>query len=401
MPIAGIIAEYDPLHEGHLYQISHVRKRMGADTPVVCAMSGNFVQRGDFAIVRKHIRAEAAVRSGADLVLELPLPWAVSSAERFGDGGVEVLARTGLVTHLSFGSECGDTQALMRAAKALNAPEFSALLREELTAGISFAAARERAVEKLAGTETARLLKEPNNILSVEYCKALLCRNSGIAPLAILRKGPAHNGGADKGLASASAIRGLLAERKREEALTLMAPAMRECYLGEETAGRAPILAKTCERAILAKMRTMTAEEFQALDSGNEGLGNRFYAAVRETATLTELLDSVKTKRYAYSRVRRMALWAYLGLPPEKIPAEIPYLRVLAANETGRELLGRMRKCASAPVLVKPADVRKLNANARKLFELEVRATDLYMLAYPDLTAAKGGEEWRIGPVMV
>lgn len=401
MPIAGIIAEYDPLHAGHLYQISRVRDLLGADTPIVCAMSGNFVQRGGFAIVRKHVRAEAAVRSGADLVLELPLPWAISSAEGFGLGGAEVLARTGIVTHLAFGSECADAERLKRAAQALGAPEFPDLLRKELAAGDSFAAARQRAVEKIADTGTAGVLGSPNNILGVEYCKALTRLGSEIAPLAILRKGPAHNGGAEGMLASASAIRELLAQGAREDALARMVPAMREGYLREETAGRAPVRLETCERAILARLRSMTAVEFQALDSGNEGLGNRFYAAVRESTGLTELLDVVKTKRYAYSRVRRMALWAYLGLSPAEIPGEIPYLRVLAANETGRALLGKMRKCASTPVLTKPADVRKLDPAAQNLFAWEARATDLYTLGYPDLSAAGGGAEWRINPVMI
>lgn len=401
MPIAGIIAEYDPLHAGHLYQISRVRDLLGADTPVVCAMSGNFVQRGGFAIVRKHVRAEAAVRSGADLVLELPLMWAISSAEGFGLGGAEVLARTGIVTHLAFGSECADAERLKRAAQALGAPEFPDLLRKELAAGDSFAAARQRAVEKIADTGMAGVLGSPNNILGVEYCKALARLGSGIAPLAILRKGPAHNGGTEGMLASASAIRELLARGSREDALARMAPAMREGYLREEAAGRAPVRLETCERAILARLRSMTATEFQALDSGNEGLGNRFYAAVRESTGLTELLDAVKTKRYAYSRVRRMALWAYLRLSPAEIPGEIPYLRVLAANETGRALLGKMRKCASAPVLTKPADVRKLGPAAQDLFAREARATDLYTLAYPNLSAAGGGAEWRINPIMV
>lgn len=401
MPTAGIITEYDPLHAGHLYQISRVRELLGADTAVVCAMSGNFVQRGEFAVVRKHVRAEAAVRSGADLVLELPLPWAVSSAEGFGLGGVETLTRTGVVTHLAFGSECGDAAALMRAAQALDDPAFPGLLREELTAGDSFAAARQRAVERTAGAETAELLASPNNILGVEYCKALARLHAGITPLAILRKGPAHNGGTEGDLASASAIRALLAQGDRDSALALMAPAMRTGYLAEEAAGRAPVRMETCQRAVLAKLRSMDTPAFQALDGGNEGLGNRFSAAVREAATLPELLDAVKTRRYAYARVRRMALWAYLGLSPEAVPREVPYLRVLAANETGRALLGKMRKCASAPVLTKPADVRRLSREAQALFALEARATDLYTLAYPNLSAARGGAEWRGNPVMV
>ena len=146
MKTAGIITEYNPLHYGHLALIQAVRQQFGEDTAVICAMSGDFVQRGDFALVRRHARAEAAVRSGADLVLELPLPWAVSSAEGFAQGGVEVLTATGLLDVLAFGSECGDSAALLRTARALEGNAFQSALQAELTKGDSFAAARQRAV---------------------------------------------------------------------------------------------------------------------------------------------------------------------------------------------------------------------------------------------------------------
>lgn len=401
MPVAGIIAEYDPLHAGHLYQISRVRELLGEDTAVICAMSGNFVQRGEFAVVRKHTRAEAAVRSGADLVLELPLMWAVSSAERFADGGVEVLEKTGLVTHLVFGSECGEMAPLWRISAALCSADFSPLLQAEIAKGISFAAARQKAVEKLLGEKNARLLETPNNILGIEYCKSLLRRHSNLVPLTVRRKGPGHDGGTEGGLSSASAIRDLLADGKREAALTLMVPAMRELFIQEEQAGRAPVSALNCQRAVLAKLRTMTAEDFLNLDSGNEGLGNRFYTASRNASTLRGFFDEVKTKRYASSRVRRMTLWAYLGIMPEDFPRKIPYLRVLAANATGRSLLARMQKCAAVPILTKPADVRILNDEARRTFALEARSTDLYTLAYPNLDAARGSAEWRISPAIL
>ena len=145
----------------------------------------------------------------------------------------------------------------------------------------------------------------------------------------------------------------------------------------------------------------MTAEEFAALDSGREGLGNRLFRATRTAPTLERVLAAAKTKRYAHARLRRMILWAYLGLTPEQVPAEMPYLRVLAANETGRALLGRMRKSADRPVLTKPADVRRLSPGAQALFALEARAADLYALAYPDLAAAAGGGAWREGPVIL
>lgn len=401
MAVAGIITEYNPLHCGHLLQMERTRALLGEETAIVCAMSGSFVQRGDFALARKHARAEAAVRSGADLVLELPLPWAVSSAEGFARGGVQVLAATGLVTHLSFGSECGDAALLRETAAVLDSPEYREGLRRRLDAGMSYAACRQAAAEELLGTEKAALLASPNNNLGVEYCRALSRLGGDIKPVTVLRQGAAHDGGVVDGIASASAVRALVRQGRREQALALMAPAMAEVYCREEAAGRAPALAETCERAVLARLRSMTEAEYAALDEGGEGLANRFRAAAQSAATLAELLDAVKTKRYAYARLRRMALWAYLGITPGQRPETVPYLRVLAANERGRALLGQMRKTAALPVITKPAQARQLPEEGRRLFELEARATDLYTLAYPKLEAAAAGSEWMESPVIL
>ncbi|MDY3281570.1 tRNA(Met) cytidine acetate ligase [Dysosmobacter sp.] len=402
MQIAGIITEYNPLHAGHLYQIARTRQLLGEDAAVICVMSGSFVQRGDFALVRKHARAEAAVRSGADLVLELPLPWAVSSAEGFAHGGVRTLLATGLVTHLSFGSECGDASVLRETAAALLSPEYQAGLQRLLGEGKSYAACRQAVTEALIGPEKAACLARPNDNLGVEYCKALLRCDSPVQPIAVRREGAGHDSQDLTGTtASAGAIRRLLREGRREEALACMAPAMRQAYWTEEAAGRAPVRSEACERAILARLRSMTRAEFQALDTGKEGLGNRLFDAARQAASLEDLLAAAKTKRYAHARLRRMVLWAFLGLTPADVPDTPPYVRVLAANDTGRELLARMRRCAAVPVLTRPADARTLSPEARRLFDLEVRATDLYTLAYPDLSAALPGAEWREGPVIL
>ena len=401
MQAAGTIIEYNPLHYGHLWLLEETRRLLGPDTAVIGVMSGDFVQRGDFAIVRRQARAKAAVESGVDLVLELPLPWAAASAERFADGGVQVLLGTGLVSHIAFGSECGDADALGRTAKALLSPELDQLVRRELMKGDSYAAARQRALTALLPPESAALLESPNNILGVEYCKALLRRDSAIRPLTVRRRGTSYHGTElEGGLASATLLRSLLRDGGREQALDLMTPAMKAAYLEEETAGRAPVLRETCERAILARLRSMSESDFAALDEGGEGLGNRLYAASREAVSVKGVLETAKTKRYAYTRLQRMVLWAYLGLTPADFPETVPYLRMLACNETGRALLARMRETASVPVLTKPADVRRLGPEARKLFEMEARAADLYALAYPDLTAAVGGSLWREGPVI-
>ena len=396
MAAAGIIAEYNPLHLGHCCQLRRLRALLGEETPVICAMSGNFVQRGDFALLGKHARAEAAVRSGADLVLEIPLSWACAPAERFAQGGVEVLLGTGLVTDLVFGSESADAGAIRSATEALLGPDFPEALRRELAGPHSFAAARQRALAGLIGEEGAEVLSRPNDILAVEYAKALSREGSEVHLVPILRQGAGHDQDGGE-YPSAGSIRRMIQEGRRAEALAAMAPAMRELYEAEEARGRAPVFAAGAERAILAQLRRMGEADFLALDAGGEGLGNRLAAAAREAASLEEVLDRAKTKRYAYSRLRRLALWAYLGLRPETLPARVPYLRPLAMNQRGRALLAEARRRGALPILTKPADVRRLTPEAQAVFRQEVLATDLYTLAFPG-EPAPGGAEWREGP---
>ena len=398
MRTAGIISEYNPFHRGHAWQIGELRRRLGAETAVVCAMSGSFVQRGGFAIERSHARAEAAVRGGADLVLELPLPWAVSSAEGFAAGGVGVLAATGAVDTLVFGSECGDTETLKAVAAALASEPFAACLRQSLQEGVSFAAARERAARALLG-DRASVLAQPNDILGVEYCKAIARQGAALEPLAIARKGVGHDGGAAEGFASASHIRELLLSGAcADEFLT---PESAEIYTRECAAGRAPVTMANAERAVLARLRAMREEDFALYDGGGEGLYHRFYDAVQRETTIDGILAAAKSKRYAHARLRRLLLAAYLGVTPSDMPARIPYLRVLACNARGREVLRRMKTTAAAPVLTKSADVRRLDAAAQRLFALTARAEEQYVLAYPDLAAARPGSAWTTDPVIL
>lgn len=390
----GIICEYNPFHTGHRWQIAELRRRFGEDCAVVCAMSGNFVQRGDFAIIRKHVRAEAAVRGGADLVLELPVPWATASAEGFARGGAAVLAGTGVVDTLAFGSECADIGKLKRVAVCLTGEEFSNTLHAELDKGNSFAAARERAAEKLCGADAA-VLRDANDILGVEYCKVL--SGTAITPLALPRRGIDHDSGAGDGFASASYLRErLLAGEACGEYLTAD---MARLYEAECKAGRAPVSMANAERAMLARLRTMTEDDFARYDEGNEGLYHRLYDARCTATSIEELLTAAKTKRYAYARLRRTVLRMYLGI--ETVPETVPYLRVLACNERGRALLKQMKTTASVPILTKSADVRELSADAQRLFAIEARATDLYTLAYPELSQAVGGSEWTTNPVIL
>lgn len=392
MSVAGIICEFNPFHRGHAYLLEQVR-RQGASA-IVCAMSGNFVQRGEGALVNKLARAEMAVRCGADLVLELPTPWAMATAETFASGGVALLHRAGC-QRIAFGSECGDAAALQRAADTLLLPELQEDIRAALASGITYAAARQQAVQTRLGSG-AEVLRQPNDTLAVEYLKA--CRRQGvdITPLVIPRVGAGHHESAAEGIASASHIRALLRQGETETALAFMPPEAAEILRRELAAGRVADMSRV-ERAVLARLRQLDEAALAACDGGGEGLYHRVYDAVRRCTTLESLLAEAKTKRYTAARIRRMVLAAWLGLEPP--PETVPYLRVLAANGTGRALLRQLRD-GGAPVLTKAADVASLGSEAEALFRAEAGYTDLYTLAYASLEQSTPGSDWRITPTI-
>lgn len=391
MTVAGIICEFNPLHSGHAYLMAQLRQH-GADA-VVCAMSGNFVQRGEPALVNKLSRGEMAVDCGADLVLELPTPWAMATAETFAKGGVQLLAMAGC-TRIGFGSECGDAALMERVADTLLSPDLQADIRTELAAGVTYAAARQKAVETRLGAAAA-VLRQPNDTLAVEYMKACRQLEVNITPIVVRRVGAGHDGAPSEGYASATYIRQLVRQGKREAFSFL--PEAAAAVLNRELAAGRVTDSRHVERAVLACLRQMTEEEFAAYDGGGEGLYHRVYDAVRRYATLEELLAAVKTKRYPAARLRRLVLAAWLGLP--KAPETVPYARVLAANETGRALLRQMRR-AGQPVLTKAADVAALGPSAEELFRREAAYTDLYTLAYDALEQSVPGSDWRLTPVM-
>lgn len=381
MSIAGIIAEFNPFHAGHAYHIAATRALLGADAAVVCVMSGNWVQRGDCAVFDKWSRAQAALEGGADLVLELPTVWAVTSAEGFAQSAALILAATGVVTHLSFGSECGDVDQLQRVAACLDSPRYPDELRRFLDMGLPFAACRQAAVSELLGNSLAQLLAKPNNNLGIEYIQALNLMKSTIQPVTVPRVGAHHDGGDHPAYPSASFLR-------------------EQLRAGAHPASQPPASLTYCERAILARLRTMTAEDWSLLpDSGEtEGLPRRLERAGRQCASLDEFYALVKTKRYAHSRIRRLALWAFLGLRAADIPEYPPYLRVLGFSHRGQVTLREMKKKSCLPILTKPAHIIRLSPAAQALFALEERCTDLYGLCLP--SPASCGRERKTSPAI-
>ncbi|MCB7512586.1 MAG: nucleotidyltransferase family protein [Clostridiales bacterium] len=401
MKIVGILTEFNPFHNGHAWLLSQLRRALGENSCILCLMSGQFVQRGEPAMLRKHARAEAALRCGADLVLELPLARALSSAEGFARGAVYLMQRSGCVTHLAFGSECGDAAALERVAQCLDSEMYRAGLRRFLDEGMPFAACRQAVVRGILGPTDAALLSGANNNLGVEYLKAARQLGWSCSVLTVKRRGAAHDSPEAAEFCSASAVRRLLEAGDWQEVEKAVPAAAADIYRAECAAGRGPVTAAAAERMILARLRTMDTAAFSRLPDCAEGLEHRFLRAARSASSLEELLGQVKTKRYAFSRLRRMALCAWLGVEAEDAAQMPQYLRLLGCTERGRAALGQMRRTAQLPVLVKSADVRRLSEGAQRQFSLEARAGELYGLLYPDLSSAEPGEEWRTGPVVV
>ena len=332
MKTVGIICEYNPLHLGHWKQLERIRERFGADTAIVCLMSGNFVQRGAPAVFDKSLRAQAAVLCGADLVLELPVTAALSSAEGFAAGGVRILSE--LCDGLCFGAESGTADSLMQTAQGLLSPEFAQQLRQKLDAGVSFPAARQAAAETL-GIE-ARLLSQPNDILAVEYCKAILAQGSAMELLPIRREGGYHDREADPENPSASAVRELILSGRRWDRFV-----PEQAYQILENAPRHTLQAG--ERAVLGRLRTMSEAEFEALPYGSEGLWRKFMAACRREAGVEAILTATKSKRYTRTRLDRMLMCACLQIDRATLERPAPYVRVLAFNGRGRRILNSHR----------------------------------------------------------
>ena len=338
MQNTGIICEYNPFHNGHAKQIQAVRQEFGPEEGIVCLMSGNFVQRAAPAIIDKSLRAEAAIHCGADLVLEMPITHTLCSAEGFAGGSVAILSK--FCQRLSFGAETADKEKLLSVARMLISADFPPALREFLDTGLSFPAARQKALEKL-GLDGA-LLSTPNNILAVEYCKAILSQGNAMEPCPIKRDGSYHAETPDRENPSATSLRNYLTEKKDVSPYLPTA-----CISLFENAPLHSLRAG--ERAILGKLRTMTDEEFATLPGGSEGLWRKLMYASAEYATIEEIASAVKSKRYTRTRIDRMILCAFLGITEEMLNSPVPYVRVLAFNDRGREILKTAREYLDVP----------------------------------------------------
>lgn len=373
--LAGIIAEYDPFHNGHAWQLQQA-KALGARR-VAVAMSCGLTQRGALPLLPESVRVQAALTCGADLVFALPAPYACSGAECFARAGVQLLAAAGCDA-LVFGAETPDAALLMEAARVLSGAEYRTALKAQLAAGArSFAAARQAAVEAVCpGTGLAALLDKPNNNLAVEYCKAILELGVSLVPIPLPRQGAGHGqaltetGGQ---FASASALRTLWQSGGADAAAPYVPAEVLPLYREAYAAGRYtdPAAAQRCQLALLRSRCAGTAP-FAQVRGISEGLEHRLEAAVRSSTTHAELLDSLTTVRYPRARMRRLAMDAALGYSADAFPALPPYLHLLGAQKDALPLL----KAAALPVSHSLARLAEQNVPCRAVVDAQLRACD-------------------------
>ena len=369
MKFAGIITEYDPFHNGHAAQLQAVR-RAGADCIAVC-MSSGAVQRGGVPILPESVRVRAALAGGADLVVALPAPYACATAEQFAAAGVRLLSALGCNV-LAFGAETPDADRLLQTAALLWEEPLQTLLREKLAKGVTYAAARAEAAEALCPGSGA-LLRTPNNILGIEYCKAILAQAAPLTPMPLPRWGAAHGGAAGEHngipMASASYLRGLSVA-----AWAPYVPAEAEALYRQAQAEGELLDAKRWETAVLSLLRAIPAEKFADVRAVSEGLEHRLAAAVRQAQGLEDLYTRLKTKRYPHARLRRLVLDAAFQMP-RQLPAP-PFLLVLGAKKSALPLL----KQARLPAGTSLADLMKTSPEAAQIGQLHSRAVDFSSL---------------------
>lgn len=415
MNVAGIIAEYNPFHLGHLHHLQETRNKTAADG-VICVMSGHFVQRGEPALVNKWARAEMALTNGADLVLELPALYATRSAYWFARGGVEILSHTGIVTHLSFGVEEIVPEVLEKAAGllALETTDFQAELKKFLDEGLSFPKARALALS-LKIPEGAAIWHQPNIILALSYLQIIKEKKLALKPVIIKRQGAGYH---DKNLisgkyASASAIREELLKdlAYKEPALSKVEEFLPQATINilrrEFAAGRGPLSLEVLAPQLLTLLRRSELPELQRIVEIKEGLENRIRTAANNAANIRAFLINIKTKRYTYTRLQRFLIHLLLNYTTDKeayLPEGPPYLRVLGFNSQGRKLLKKIKENTSLPIITKGGHARRYLANCKKFstfWEMETKATSLYTLFYAAPKERLGNLDYLKDPVFM
>ena len=381
--VGGVIAEFNIFHNGHKHLIDEARKEADA---VVAVMSGSFVQRGDAAVADKWSRAKTALMCGVDLVLELPVCYALNAAPRFAEGGVNTLAALGVVDTLFFGSECGDTETLTRTADMLEneSAETSGKIKAYMAEGMSYPSAVGKAY---GGKIPDGFLDKPNNILALEYIRAVTRSRCGMNVKTVKRVGAEHDGADIKGgFASASLVRERLMRGEDVSGLIPYPP---------DIIGETPYLLSRLNSAFVAKLRSMSAQELCGISGVSEGIENRILAAAMEESTFDAIAEKVKSKRYTMSRIHRILIASLIGFTKDIYSPAPEYIRVLGMNKTGAALLKKAKKNCPVPIITKTADFK----GDSKMLRLDLHATDMHALCAP--VSRRGGADFTHSPVIM
>ena len=403
--VVGIIAEYNPFHNGHSYHIQNTKAQTGADF-VVAVMTGNFTQRGNTSVVNKWEKAKMALNGGVDLVIELPTIYSISSAENFANGAVKILNTLGIVDAISFGMEANDISTLNNIANVLNSepPEYKTLLEHELGKGNSFPKARDNALMMYLNDikRYANVLKGSNNILAIEYLKALKKQKSNLVPVGIKREKVYYNSTKiiDE-YASSTGIRNLLLHNQIEEVRRVVPAKVFSMLLENIRQGTYVLDLTAYNYEIIYKLRSMSVKEIANLPDVSEGLENLIKDVSNKTNNLIELINGIKSKRYTQTRLQRILLCALLGVTKKDVELSkkiVPYVRVLGCSENGKMLLSQISPKAKVITSFKKFESANRNRRIAKFLEIDKRATDIYTLGYKK--NSKAGLDYTKGLIL-
>jgi len=390
--VLGIVAEYNPFHNGHLFHLEQAKKITRCNFSV-CVVTGNFVQRGSVSLIDKWSKAEMAIQNGVDLVLELPVLYSISSAEHFAEGAIRLLDSLNVVDSICFGSEVGDIQILNSFAKILyeEPKEYLTLLNHELQLGASYPKARENAMLMYLNDirKFANILSAPNNILAIEYLKAIKKFDSPILPYTIKRSNSYHDTSVEQEIISATAIRDAIYDNKLSQISHAMPFSVYNILQNKYSRGELVRDLTKFEKIIIYNLRKMSIEQISNLPDVSEGLEHSIKDAANSCNNLSDLIMLVKSKRYTHSRISRILLYSLLGITKSDIDIanklKTPYVRVLGFNENGRKLLSEISRINSKlPIVTSVKRFIDTNSNQtiKRMLDIDIFATDTYTLAY-------------------
>lgn len=427
MKVTGIIAEYNPFHRGHQYQIDYIKNVLRSDY-VIVVMSGDYVQRGTPALLSKHLRAEMALRCGADLVLEMPVSVSTASAEAFAMGGVSVLDSLHVVDQLCFGSECGEVSALQELAAILvrEPEEYRRLLKSFLSEGLSFPAARSQALieyfknphhfegDDFDGmlmpllNQIVQILNSPNNILGIEYCKALLRLGSSIRPITLKRQGMGYHEtvlneqstSTSEHFASASAIRNALKSGSDISEILKEVPDKAASVLKTAVKKKEFLLEDDFSLLLQYCLLNETPESLSGYADMSKDLSARIYNQINHFESFTQFTDLLKTKELTYTRIQRSLLHTILKIKEQ--PEKIPYARILGFRKSASPLLKEIKLHTAIPVITKAADAPAfLSPEAQKIWDDNLRASNIYESVLAQKTGRPFTHEYKKQLVLI